>query len=78
MFVILNVDNEFWTGQGWSAEYPDAKVYSHERKVLPDARELGKTVPVFIYLHYGADAESRPYRFPAASISGALTGKGYL
>mgnify|MGYP001569004518 CR=1 FL=1 len=36
-YLIKNEVGHFWTGYGWSAEYPDAALYDHKRDAQRDS-----------------------------------------
>lgn len=53
---VIKKGAKFWTGQGWSDEYPDAKVFRNEN----DAKKVRDTVlkgAGDIYKDYGLEHE---------------------
>lgn len=46
--VVVNYQNEFWTGSSWSKEFPDAEFYT-----LKEVRKLKFSCPVNIVSNYG-------------------------
>jgi hypothetical protein len=56
-YIIIK-DSKFWTGKGWSDEYPDAKTFKKEHEVLR-ARRIAQLGDVEIWKDYGYENEER-------------------
>lgn len=63
-YVIISAAGQFWTGRGFSPEYPDAMIY-HNRKSVRDAfhkllanNEILKDYSFSIYRGWGTEDQT--------------------
>lgn len=61
-YIIRNCAGKFWTGSNWSAEYPDAKVFTSEKvaiTVLDFNRKKSHQgfMSASVWMDYGFDSE---------------------
>lgn len=55
-YVVVDIIGKFWTGAGWSAEYPDAELYESFRAADAAARKA-KGSARSVVRNYGTDRE---------------------
>ena len=53
---VIKKENDFWTGKGWSDEYPDAKIFKTEQDAVKEKKTALKGVGD-IWENYGYENE---------------------
>ncbi len=63
--VITDIDGLFWTGNGWSEEYPEAELFSRFSNAAREARSIvaGFNITTLVVNQYGMDSERVVARF---------------